>query len=286
MKISKFFSFFAIFLSNLNFCYEIISKNILIEIETEANQAKVIETIQYKFNKTTLLKIEKIIPPVSGNITNISVSSSSLNIDKYVIEDDDDTNSKIIRIYINKLKENDKVNIEFIYLIKGVLNGNKTTIELSNKDSGKDIEAKVEVIIKKLYETLTPEKVVTNNPGDAFKRVEIQSETNSSFYTFVVPASRKNFMKNQRNTTNNDFKVSFNVLLLKNETKDINFELTKENLLVASEDSFKLSYERPQVKLRDYNLSSSYSANQYFETLVAIIIIGLIVVIIFNVTKK
>ena len=155
MKFINFFHLICSLLTNFNFCYEIISKNILIEIDPELNQAKVIETIEYLFNKTSLIKIEKTIPQIMGNVSNITVTSSSNKIDNRQVIDKDETNSKFVKIYIKNPTFVKRINLEFVYFINNILRNDQTTIGLSNKDSAINIQANIEFTIKKLFWFLT-----------------------------------------------------------------------------------------------------------------------------------
>ena len=287
MKFINFFHLICSLLTNFNFCYEIISKNILIEIDPELNQAKVIETIEYLFNKTSLIKIEKTIPQIMGNVSNITVTSSSNKIDNKQVIDKDETNSKFVKIYIKNPTFVKRINLEFVYFINNILRNDQTTIGLSNKDSAINIQANIEFTIKKLYENLSPENIISNNPEDSTIIVENQSDTNSSFYTYLVPATRKNFIKKKNFTSRNNFKVNFNLQLIKNQTKQINFKLTENLLLISSEKRFELTFIRPQIKInyKDNELIGHYRYNQYVETLVAIFIIGLIAFFSYKMTK-
>lgn len=253
---------------NLIKCYDILAKNILIEIDPDTNTAKVIETIEYQFVNDTFAKVEKQIPSMGLKIGNISVSSNNQNVDKYTV-DEEDNGDKVIIVYVNKLKEIKKLNLEFIYNIFNVLNNSVTDLQISNKDSDKDITAHIDLTIKKLYESLTPEKVITNNSNETSNRVENYSQTNESYYSYVVPAMRRNFMK-YRKIRN---KYHFNLLLTGKEKTHLTLRL-KNDLVFANNKNTSLVL-KPVGKGTLPKII--YDPNEIAETIVAMMVIIVVV---------
>ena len=291
---------FVSFLSIFDFVitYDILSKNIFIEIDAVANQGKVTETIEYNFPENSFVKIEKSLPSVSGNISNITVTSVTQNIDKYDIDNDDSSNSKLIRIYINKTIVNKIISIEIIYFINEILSDNKTFFAISNLDNDNDINAKIELKIKQLYNALTPEKVILNNSNenDQNKRVNIRSETNISISKYHVVPQRKRIMKYDKEKIhyNNDIKISFNLLLAKNKLKNLVFEFVGNDLHIT-DGNFNINFEKgrnyDELYNDNYFLKNQHSSipktiKEMIETIIGIFIIGIIIVICYYKTNS
>jgi len=220
------------------------------------------------------------------------VNSSTGNVEKYSVEDDkSEPFSNKISVYLKNLNETkDYVRVDFFYLIENVIIRNNTSFTVSNKGYDEDLLARIELTITNLYKALNPAKVITGDTEEQ-RTSALHNETRMSFYTYIVPALRRTYMKDgsrgRINRGNDTFKTVFDVHVKKNASSVIDIIMNEKEIKIKSGGNLTLYFNSHNSNvLRDIATIQVFGANEFIETIISLFVIALIVSICYYFTKK